>query len=150
DCTWDPASGMTAPALTPLPADAVLVSATRCLLELRTVPGDGEWQYRIEQQADSGLDALAAAIRLPSVQAGPGTACPAIRYAPTVITVTDTKGRQIQPELPHAACGQPLGDTVRAIDALPWHKTGEKKLRQTQTELQTSSGCNGGYKPVVA
>jgi hypothetical protein len=152
DCDSDGHPTMSTPPLTPLPADAVLVSATRCLFESRPVAGDGEWMYRIEQRADSGLDGLAAALRLPSEQAGAGVgyACPAIGYIPTVITVTDTKGHQIHPELPHAACGGPLPAASKAIGALPWHTTAEKKLHQTQTELETSSGCPGGYKPVVA
>ena len=39
-----------------LPADAVLVRATRCLYEERDVPGDGSWAFLIEERADSGLD----------------------------------------------------------------------------------------------
>src|SRR5262245_22911716 len=31
------------PVLTPLPADAVLVAATRCVFQPQPVPGDGEW-----------------------------------------------------------------------------------------------------------
>jgi hypothetical protein len=151
DCDTGPHPSGSKPVFTPLPADAVLVSATRCLFDLRPVAGDGEWIFRIEQRADSGLDALATALRLPWYVGGPGGyACAVGDYFPMVITVADTKGRQIHPELPHGVCDGPLPAAVDAIRALPWHTTAEEKFQRSRTELETSSGCASGYKPVVA
>src|SRR5262245_45630770 len=69
----------TSPTLTPLPADAVLVSASRCVFSSEPVKGDGEWLFKVEQQATAGLANLATALRLPSENVPPGQAiCPAI------------------------------------------------------------------------
>ncbi len=149
DCESDGMTVVTPRPLTPLPADAVLVSARRCLYQAEVVPGDGEWLMRVEQRASSGLDALAAALRLPSEEKSSATACLAIGYVPIVITVSDTAGRAIQPEVPQSACGAPLKAAVDAIAALPWTTVATTKARQIRSELEVSSGCAGAYKPVI-
>jgi len=150
DCGSNGDYAASPPALTTLPAEAVLVAATRCLFGPKVVPGDGEWLMRIDQRADHGLEALAAALRLPSQTGQPGQACAAIGYMPIIITVTDATGRQLHPRLPIEACGAPLRAAVDAIDALPWRTTATSKVRQTRSQLEVTSGCPGGYKPVVA
>jgi len=129
---------------------AHLTLATRCVFTTETVPGDGEWSVRQDQQATSGLDALAAALRLPSGQPGGGAVCPAIGYVPIVITVTDDTGRSFRPAIPHEACGAPLKAATDAIAALPWTTTARTRVQQVRTELEVTSGCPGAYKPVVA
>jgi hypothetical protein len=150
DCASNGDYAASPPALTALPTEAVLMSATRCLFEPKLVSGDGEWLIRTDQRADHGLDALAAALRLPSQTAGPGQACPAIGYVPIIITVTDTTGHQLHPRLPTEACGAPLPAAVDAIDALPWHTTATSKVRQTRSQLEVTSGCPGEFKSIVA
>jgi hypothetical protein len=150
DCDSVPDRFDQGPALTPLPADAVLVAASRCLYETQQFPGDGEWMMRIEQTAESGLAALAAALRLPSQTSDGSEACDLIKYGPVIITVTDGRGRQLHPEVPETACGAPLPAAVDAITALPWTTVATTKARQTRSELEVSSGCSGGYKPVIA
>jgi len=137
------------PALTPLPVDSVLTSVRRCLFEVQPVTGDGEWMVRIEQLAESGLDGLAAALRLPSEQADPNQACLAIGYVPIVITVTDDKGRELHPKVPETACGAPLQATVDAISSLTWSTVATTKTSQVRSELEVSSGCSGSFKPVI-
>jgi len=136
--------------LTRLPADAVLVAATRCVFEIQVVPGDGEWEMKLEQRADGALDALAAALRRPDEPTGRNQACTAIGYVPIIITVTDQQGRQIKPRLPMTACGGPLPAATSAIAALHWSTVKTSKARQTRTELEVSSGCPGQYKPMIA
>lgn len=138
------------PPVTPLPVDAVLVSASRCRFDPTAVPGDGEWLTRVEERADTGLVALAAALRLPSEQPKANQVCPDIGYFPVIITVTDSTGRAIHPELPHKACGGPLKAAAAAVEAVPWKTIRTTKLRQTRSELEVSSGCEPEYKPVVA
>ena len=140
---------ITPPPLTPLPADAVLVSARRCLYQAELLPGEGEWLMRVEQRASSGLDALAAALRLPSEDKSSATACLAIGYVPIVITVSDTAGRAIQPKVPETACGAPLKAAVDAIAAVPWTTVATSKARQIRSELEISSGCSGSWKPEI-
>jgi len=149
DCDSGGNPMMTPAPLTPLPADAVLVKATRCLFEPRTVAGDGEWLTRLEQEATAGLDGLAAALRLPSRKAVAGQLCDLVAYAPIVITVTDTAGRQFHPQVPYGACAEPLRAATDAIAALSWMTVGTTKIRQTRSELEVSSGCPNGWKPTI-
>lgn len=132
-----------------LSTDFVPVSASRCVLRLATVPGDGEWQMRDEQQADGGLDALVAALRQPS-EDNSKTACPAIGMVPVVITLIDAHGRKVIPALPHQTCGMPLPSVEQAIRELPWRSVSQTKIRQTRSQLEIDSGCSGKYKPVIA
>ena len=128
----------------------VLVSARRCLYQAEVQPGEGEWLMRVEQRASSGLDALAAALRLPSEDKSSATACLAIGYVPIVITVSDIAGRAIQPKVPETACGAPLKAAVDAIAAVPWTTVSTTKARQIRSqELEISSGCAGAYKPMI-
>lgn len=138
------------PDLVPLPSDSVLVSATRCIFLPTVVPGDGEWLIRSDQRVDSSLAALAAALRLPSQATPANVACSLIGYIPIVITVTDTKGRQIRPLLPHEVCGGPLPAAVNAIAALPWQTVATHEVRQTRSQFSVDTGCSDEYKPVVA
>jgi hypothetical protein len=133
----------------PLPRGFVPVSAARCEFSLVTVPGDGEWQVRDEQRADSGLDVLVAALHQPS-QDNAKVNCAAVGTVPVVITLTDALGRKVVPALPHQACGLPLQSVVQAIQQLPWRSVSRKKVHQTRSRLETESGCSGGYKPMIA
>ena len=133
-----------------LPADAVLVLATRCVFDLESVPGDGQWVRRIEQRADGGLDALATALRLPDEQTPKGVGCALIGYVPTIITVTDTTGWMFVAKLPTDFCGAPLNETVQAVKALPWQTVGTTRVRRFSSGPGTASDCEAAYKPVVA
>ncbi len=136
--------------LTPLPADFIIIRATRCVFENRTVSGDGEWMFRVDQRADSGLDALTAALRLPSQTSGGQGGCAAIGYLPIVITVSDQQGHSLSPAIPTTDCGAPLKATVDTIEALPWRTTTSTKVRQTRTQLEIDSGCPGHFKQTTA
>jgi len=148
DC--DPHNCFCVVATTPLPDDAVLVSAARCVHDTQLVPGDGEWDVRIEQEATSGLDVLADALRLPSQHPAEGQICPAIGYVPPVIQVTDATGRQFFPEVPREACGKPVDAAIHAIDELPWTTTDTTMVQQIRSELEITSGCVGAWKPMIA
>lgn len=149
DCD-DPVPLLAGPQTEPVPADAVLVKATRCVFETERVPGDGEWTVRVEQEATTGLDELATALRTPSEPPRPNQICPAIGYAPIVITVTDEVGKQFYPAIPTTACGAPLKVAADAIAALPWTTVRRARVSQLRSELETASGCPSGYKAVVA
>jgi hypothetical protein len=144
-----PRPSASGPTPQPLPTDFVPVSASRCEFSFAIVPGDGEWQMRAEQQADSRLEALVAALRQPS-EDNSKAICPAIGMVPVVITLTDAHGRKVVPALPHQACGMPLPSVVQAIRELPWRPVSQTKVRQTRSQLEIDSGCAGEYKPVIA
>jgi hypothetical protein len=149
DCRSTGGPAPTNPVLSPLSANAVLVGATRCLFEAQLVAGDGEWEVKLEQRADAGLDVLAAALRLPDQPAAASQACSAIGYVPIIITVTDQHGHQMMPRLPEADCGGPLKAATDAIAALNWSTVKTTKAYQTRTELEISSGCPGQYKHMI-
>ena len=133
---------------TPLPADAVLVSAERCRNEVRDVPGDGQWLFRIVDRATTDLAPLADALRRPSERNG--GICLAILNTAASITVTDQQGRRITPTLPQTSCDDVLPAVRQAINALVWVPIESTKLSQVQPELAISSGCAGSWKPTVA
>ena len=156
DCAWD---GMdwgngSHVRLTPMPADAVLTLATRCVYETQIVPGDGEWLVRLTQQATGDFTDLVTALRtLPSeTPAPPGTVASCtldLRLFP-VIAVTDTTGRTFYPDVLADSCGHPSGPAVTAIEALHWVTMGTTPVRQLRTELMVTSTCEGQWKPMIA
>jgi hypothetical protein len=143
------APGASPPARRPLPAGFAPVSASRCVFTLQLVKGDGEWQVRQEQQATGGLDALVKALRKPS-QEDTNASCPAIGYAPIVITLTDARGRSVTPDIPRTVCGAPRPEVPKAIKALTWRTVKQTKVQRVRTQLEIDSGCSGGWKPVIA
>jgi hypothetical protein len=87
---------------------------------------------------NSGLDALAAALRLHSLGAPAHVNCALVCYLPIVITVTDTKGRQLNPKVPHEACGGPLPAAIDAIVAVPWRTVATRQVRQMQSRWRST------------
>lgn len=133
----------------PLPAGFTPVSASRCVVAVVTVPGDGEWQVRREQRADGPFEALVAALRQPDGRPGAGVACAAIGYVPITITLTDAAGHAVEPAIPHNGCGAPLPAAVNAIGALDWRTVTETRVSRMRTQLELDTGCPGSYKPVL-
>src|SRR5579884_127464 len=131
-----------------LPPDFRPVAAVRCEFPIRTVPGDGEWQFADAQRADSGMAQLVAALRLPSQTAAPGAliACPAMGMAMPPFALVDAKGNIVSPLLPHDVCGFPLQQVTKAVDALPWRTETEQRLHQTRTQAEIDTGCSASYK----
>jgi hypothetical protein len=125
------------------------VSASRCTTIIKTVPGDGEWQFRNEQQADGPFDDLLRALRTPSESPARGP-CTLELVMPPVITLTDARGRTTTPAIPQDSCGKPMRKVAQAVEALPWKTVKETKLHQARGQLELDSGCPGGYKPVIA
>lgn len=131
-----------------LPPDFHPIAAIRCQSPIRTVPGDGEWQFAIAQRADSGMAELVAALRLPSQTEAPGAqiACPLMAVALPPFALVDAKGDIVSPLLPHEVCGFPLPQVTKAIDALPWRTETEQRLNQTRTQAEIDTGCSSAYK----
>ena len=148
DCTVDPWVGAPPPLQSPLPKKVELESATRCVYDLQIVPGDGEWLVKTMQETSGDLSGLAYVLRLPS-ESGMGQACPAVYIPPVIITVTDSNGRDYSPLVPVTQCGAPLSQVTAVIDALDWVDIGTDMVRQTRSELEVTSGCDGAWKPMV-
>jgi hypothetical protein len=133
-----------------LPGDFTPVSASRCLYKVVPVPGDGEWQVRVEQTATSQLDVLMRALRQPSKTGGANVACPAIGRLPLVLTLTDGHGRSLVPAIPHEVCGGPSRTVVQTIQALPWNTIRQTMLNRIRSQLELDSACQPAYKPMIA
>lgn len=146
------------PAIAKLRADAAQVSlpvgfhavaAVRCETVVRTVAGDGEWQFADALRADSGLAALLAALGQPSETPPTGMyACTAIGVLVPDFGLVDATGRVIRPRLPQTACGQPLPQVLTAVNNLPWRTETEQRVSQTQNQQEIDSGCYPQYKDV--
>jgi hypothetical protein len=150
DAEWGVPERAGEPSRRPLPAGFVPVSAGRCVFTVETVPGDGEWQVRLEQRATGSLDALTRALRQPSREQAGGVACPAIGYLPIVITLADAAGRTVTPEVPHEVCGAPSAAVVSAITALSWQTVTRTKVHRVRSQMEIDTGCSGAYKPMIA
>ena len=107
-----------APGTTVLPKDALLTLVSRCVTQTQRVPGDGEWQIMVKQEATTQLEALADALRLPVERPKFQQVCAAMVYAPVIIKVTDSTDRAMVPAVPHDACQAPLRAVTEALDAL--------------------------------
>jgi hypothetical protein len=132
----------------PLPADFHAVRAVRCISSLRTVPGDGEWQFADAQSADSGLAPFLAALKLPSQSPPPGQAiaCTADAILIPPFALVDVSGAIVRPKLPTTYCAKPLPEVLTALNNLPWRTETEQKLNQTQTQPEIDTGCPSKYK----
>ena len=135
----------------PVPAGFVPVAATRCVLRIAAVAGDGEWMMLEEQRAEGDLSELVAQLRTPTKTLAPddNTICLGIGYPPYVITLVDGTGRSIVPAIPRTPCLAPMASVIVAIQALPWQLVRTSNLRQVRTQLEISSGCAGDFKPVL-
>jgi hypothetical protein len=139
---YGPYRGMIAP--DPLPAEVVLASATRCLIAR---PSGDDRTQRTKQVADTGLDALAAALRLPTLPPPPGCVYPhgGTISGEGVIEVTDVQGRHYLPKLPSQGCGDLRPEVVSAIDGLPWRVVATDAPNPTPIPSAAGSGCFSVY-----
>jgi hypothetical protein len=136
---------------TELPRDFVAVVARRCVLGTVTVPGDGEWQARNDQETTGGLTTLTAALRQPALSDTTGKlVCPLIGMVPIDLTLTDAHGTTIRPAVPHDACGQPLPDVLSMINNLPWRTVAQTRLGRIRSQLEIETGCPSSFKPIDA
>jgi len=140
---------MSAAATQTLPVEFVPVSASRCVLGIETVAGDGEWYLLREQEARGDLSELTSELRRPDEKATGDVACPAIAVGQTVITLVDIAGRSIVPSIPQTACHTAIPSVLTAIRALPWQTVHTSKVRQLRTELDVSSNCSKIVKPMT-
>jgi hypothetical protein len=120
----------------------------RCRQEVRRVPGQGEWSVRVEERADAGLEALAAALRLPDERRG--DVCPAIAHGVPELWALDRSGRTALVRWPLDVCAAPRAEAVRAYDALRWSAAGSRRVTQITTQAVLDSGCSDSWKQVVA
>jgi len=148
-CDRVPGVHVAPPTLTQVFGKTVLVSASRCIYDYEVVPGDGVWIDRTEQHATTGLQALAAALVLPSE---PSIGPPCLNLFPIVpvITVTDSAGNVFQPLIPHTSCDYPLDAAAQAIMAVPWKDISTTRVSQLDSEADTIALCGSTWPASLA
>jgi hypothetical protein len=142
--------GYKLPARMTIPPDSVLVSAARCNSAVWDVPGDGQWSVGLHQVATQGLDALAAALRLPSLPTPPQMHCFLVLYVEQPVVLTDQNGRRFELVAPTAACGARRPEVSAAIDHLGWQTVRVTKQYRLASELSVTSGCPDKATNLVA
>jgi hypothetical protein len=145
-----PCNATTALAGKPLPATFTPVAVVRCYSKARGVDGHGLWRFNVKQQANRRLGAFVGALRRPSVQTPPGTACLLIRYAAPAFAVVDRQGRVLRPTLPSTECGKPFLAAITDLEHLPWVTVSVHRTVQIATRAELRAGCDPTYKDIIA
>jgi hypothetical protein len=129
----------------PLPAGFSPVLLITCAVEERTSPASGEWTYRVEKRATTGLDAVVAALRStpPPPPTGSYGCDAALRLDPWFLLI-DTSGRVVLPVVPHdRACDDPIDV---GLERLHYTTASATKVRQQSTPAELVTGCTDQWK----
>jgi uncharacterized protein YceK len=144
------------PGLEHLPADVVPTTLIECDVVSRTFAGEGVWSVTQERQATSSIDAVVAAMRLPSEPVPLNQACPAILILVPWFGFFDAAGHWVRADVPRDSCGQPQAAVRNALQALTFTTISETRLKQEQTPEQvrladeaTALGCDPTWKDVI-
>lgn len=123
-----------------LPASFAPVAVIRCVEDYQMIPGKGQWQTATLERADKNLAPLIAALRTPSAQRTPGTACPAIVMVPPQVVLVDRAGNAIWPALPTTGCGLVQSQVLTELSALSWQTVSVRLVARVQTQQEVASG----------
>jgi hypothetical protein len=134
----------------PLPAGFRTEWVLRCGGEIRAMPGQGRWWFRVEERADTDAAALLAALRRPDEAASLGTACTDVAYGVPYFALVDVSGVAVRPRMPRDRCGQPQRQTLAALRALPFHETRATRLYQEQSQKSIDTGCGQMWTDALA
>jgi hypothetical protein len=140
-------SGSTQSAAGRLPADVHPVSLLECVMAVRDVPGQGQWQVVDTVRSTGSVDAFVSALRAAYVkppQPSPKApaVCPAIGYAEPWIALIDFAGKAYRIQIPFwGVCPAPDPDAMKALAAVPTTTASTERIRQTTSPGAQSSGC---------
>lgn len=128
-----------------LPAGFEPVLLITCEWQERTTAHDGEWTFRVEKRATSGLDAVVAALR--STPPPPPTGsygCDAVLRLDPWFLLVDRAGRVVLPVVPHdRACDQPIDV---GLSKLHFTEATAKRVQQQSTAAELASSCADRWK----
>jgi hypothetical protein len=124
-----------------VPAGFATAWVLRCSQVERRVAGAGRWWFRVEERADTGLDALLAALRAPDGTIRPGTACAGVGVGASPVALVDAAGRVVHPRLPRDGCDQPQRQVSEALAALRFRELKATRLHQEQSQQSIDTGC---------
>lgn len=134
----------------PLPAGFRAVSVLRCGDEVRDVPGDGKWWFRVEDRADTDAAALLAALRRPDRQAPAAAICADVAFLVPYFALVDAAGNVVRPRVPRDACSEPQRAALDALTALPFRETAATRRHQEQSQQSIDSGCGQMWTDALA
>ena len=140
-----------------LPDDFAPTEVIECVVASKTFAGEGVWSVLQERQARSGIDALVAAMRLPSQATPAQLACDASLVLVPWFGFFDARGQWLRVDVPRDQCGKPLAAVLTALDALTFTTLRETRLHQDLTPAQaqleteaTALGCTRQFKDEIA
>lgn len=119
-----------------------------CTDEVKAVPGDGMWDFRIVKRITGGLVELLQVYATADAAPGNG-ACTLDLPSPRTVWLHSDKDT-VAVRAPHSPCSKPTAEGIKAYDALTFEVVWEKKTRQMQTELSVSSQCSDSYKDTLS
>ncbi len=140
-----------------LPPDFVPTSVIQCDVVSKPFAGEGVWSVLQEREAGWGIDALVAAMRLPSQPTPAVWGCDDVLVVVPWFGFLDASGRLLRVDVPRDACGKPLPAVLNAFRALAFTTIHETRLHQEQTPEQaalearaTALGCVSQFKDMIA
>jgi hypothetical protein len=124
------------------------VAAVWCVGGGLPYPGDGVWDTVTKRATTTGLDGLVSMFRQPDQPlTHAGCSFESVVVTPLVFLV-DAHGRAIKPVYPRDGCGRPM--MGHSIQTTQWTVVSTVKLRQLQSQLSVTSGCEMGWKNTLA
>jgi hypothetical protein len=114
------------------------------------VPGQGEWEVRVERRATTGVRALVDALHLPDVPQRAGVSC--LSYADGVpeLWVVDHHGHAVLPRWPTDQCGHLRSETKGALATITWQRTGSRRVALVTPQAALDAGCQVAVKDRAA
>jgi hypothetical protein len=136
-----PASADLPAAEQPLPAGFTAVAALRCGDELRDVPGEGTWWFRVAERADTDAAALLAALRRPDEVPPAGGVCASIGFVVPYFALVDASGTVVRPRVPRDGCQEPQKASLDALAKLPFREVTATRRNQERSQESIDTGC---------
>jgi len=134
--------------LPPLADDFAPVAVVICGTSPRPAPSGGEDMVAGEQRSES-VEALTAALRLPSERRSSG-ACTAMLVQAPWFALLDAQGRWVRPGVPVNSCGQPRREVLDAFDALPLTTVRSSKVGEVTSAEAAAAGCGQRWADMVS
>lgn len=141
-----PCAAATAKPTGALPDAFTPVAVIRCVQEERVIPGHGLWRFEVKQQADHGLAAFIADLRVPSTRAP--QACLYFIYGHSPFALVDRHGQVLRPTLPTDGCGT-FPAAITDLQHLPWVTVSVRRTVQLATRTELQAACERQWKNVV-
>lgn len=120
----------------------------RCRGDIQTVPGQGVWLVRVEEETQAGQDELAAALRRPD-GARTDQACAAYLDISPDLWAVDGAGRALLVRIPRDACAHIQPPVKQAMSAARWQEIGRRRLQQQTPQAALDAGCESAYSDMA-